>query len=177
MNINEQKLITIGKFGAPYGIRGWIKIFSFTEDSDRIFDYTPLFVKIGGHFKALQIESFKQHNQDKIVKIKEVDDRDAAQCFTNLEIYTEESSLPKLSEDDFYWKDLMGCEVINKSGYHLGQVTDMMETGSNDVLVVKANLKDAFGKKERLIPFIQTDFILSIDLQNKSIEVDWDPSF
>lgn len=175
--MNDKKLIVIGKFGAPYGIRGWIKIFSFTEDSDRIFDYKPLFIKKGEQWQEVDIESFKHHQQDKIAKLKNIDDRDHAQLFTNFEIYTDESLLPSLGNDDYYWKDLMGCAVINESGYDFGQVTDLMETGSNDVLVVKANLKDAFGQKERLIPFIQNDFIISVDIKNKIIKVDWDPAF
>jgi 16S rRNA processing protein RimM len=67
--------------------------------------------------------------------------------------------------------------VVNRSGYNLGQVTDLMETGSNDVLVVKANLKDAFGKKERLIPFVESQIIDNVDRESQTITVDWDPSF
>lgn len=175
--MDDKKLIIVGKFGAPYGIRGWIKIFSFTEDSDRIFDYKPLWIKKGEQWQEIQIESFKQHHQDKVVKLKGVDDRDQSQLFTNFEIYVDESLLPSLGEDDFYWKDLIGCSVVNSNGYNFGHVTELMETGSNDVLVVKANLNDAFGQKERLIPFIQNDFILSVDLIKREIKVDWDPAF
>ncbi|MBC8905605.1 16S rRNA processing protein RimM, partial [Klebsiella pneumoniae] len=70
-----------------------------------------------------------------------------------------------------------GCKVVNTSGYEFGKVTDMMETGSNDVLVVKANLKDAFGIKERLIPFLDGQVIKKVDLATRTIEVDWDPGF
>ena len=68
---------------------------------------------------------------------------------TNCEIVVDSSQLPQLEEGDYYWKDLMGCQVVTTEGYSLGKVIDMMETGSNDVLVIKANLKDAFGIKER----------------------------
>lgn len=68
----------------------------------------------------------------------------------------------------------MGCEVVTTEGYDLGKVVDMMETGSNDVLVIKANLKDAFGIKERLVPFLDGQVIKKVDLTTRSIEVDWD---
>jgi len=71
----------------------------------------------------------------------------------------------------------MGLQVVNVDGYEMGKVIDMMETGSNDVLVVKANLKDAFGVKERLIPFLDEQVIKKVDLATGVIEVDWDPGF
>lgn len=71
----------------------------------------------------------------------------------------------------------MGCQVVNLNGYQMGDVTELMETGSNDVLVVKAKLNDAYGMKERLIPFLDGQVIKKIDLANRSIEVDWDPDF
>ena len=71
----------------------------------------------------------------------------------------------------------MGCQVVTTEGYDLGKVVDMMETGSNDVIVIKANLKDAFGVKERLIPFLDEQVIKKVDLTTQTIEVDWDPGF
>ena len=71
----------------------------------------------------------------------------------------------------------MGCKVVTVDGYEMGKVIDLMETGSNDVLVVKANLKDAFGVKERLIPFLDEQVIKKVDLTTGTIEVDWDPGF
>ena len=94
-----------------------------------------------------------------------------------IEIAIDPASLPELSEDEFYWRELFGMQVVTTNGYDLGVVTDMMETGSNDVLVVKANLKDAFGQKERLIPFLEEQVIKVVDRQAQRIEVDWDPAF
>lgn len=67
--------------------------------------------------------------------------------------------------------------VVTTEGYSTGKVIDMMETGSNDVLVIKANLKDAFGIKERLVPFLDGQVIKKVDLTTQTIEVDWDPGF
>ncbi|WP_255306396.1 ribosome maturation factor RimM [Gilliamella sp. wkB112] len=175
--MNTENLIVVGKLGSSYGIRGWLRVFSFTEIPDSIFDYTPWYIQRAGQWQEVIVESFKPHNQDMIVKLTGIDDRDQANALTNAEVYVDAQKLPQLDNGDFYWKDLIGCQVKTISGYNLGQVTDLMETGSNDVLVVKANLKDAFGATERLIPFVEEQFIKQVDLTTKMIVVDWDPGF
>ena len=175
--MNTENLIVVGKLGSSYGIRGWLRIFSLTEFPDSIFDYKPWYIQRAGKWQEVIVESFKPHNQDMIVKLKGVDDRDQANALTNAEVFVDAEELPELNQGDFYWKDLIGCRVKTVNGYDLGQVTDLMETGSNDVLVVKANLKDAFGATERLIPFVEEQFIKQVDLTTKMIVVDWDPAF
>ncbi len=168
--------IVMGKLGSPYGIRGWLRVFSSTEYAENIFEYQPWFIQRHGQWETIEIESWKHHNQDIIVKLKGIDDRDAANFLTNFEIVVNASQLPEL-EGEYYWKDLMGCHVETDKGYDLGVVTDMMETGSNDVMVIKANLKDAFGIGERLVPFLDGQVIKKVDLSAKKIIVDWDPGF
>ncbi len=168
--------IVLGKLGAAYGIRGWLKVFSSTENAESIFEYQPWFIQNSGQSQHVEIEDWKHHNKDIIVKLVGVDDRDTATLLTNFEIAVDATQLPEL-ENEYYWKDLMGCHVVTLQGYDLGVITDMMETGSNDVLVIKANLKDAFGIKERLVPFLDGQVIKKVDLQAKLLEVDWDPGF
>ncbi|ANE74522.1 ribosome maturation factor RimM [Dickeya solani] len=169
--------ITLGKMGSTYGIKGWLRVFSSTEDAESIFDYQPWFIRNKGLWQPIEIESWRHHNQDLVIKIKDIDDRDAANLLTNCEIVVDSAQLPELGEDDYYWKDLIGCDVVTVGGYELGKVIDMMETGSNDVLVVRANLKDAYGVKERLIPFLTEQVIKHVDLSTHRIDVDWDPGF
>ena len=171
------KPVVLGKMGSTYGIRGWLRVFSSTEESESIFDYQPWFVKRAGEWQEIELEGWKHHNQDLIIKIKGMEDREAASLLTNCEIVVDSTQLPPLDDGDYYWKDLMGCQVVNTAGYQLGTVIDMMETGSNDVLVVKANLKDAFGMQERLIPFLDGQVIKKVDLDAHHIEVEWDPNF
>ncbi|MGV3344733.1 ribosome maturation factor RimM [Enterobacteriaceae bacterium LUAb1] len=169
--------IVLGKMGAAYGIRGWLKVFSSTENAESIFNYQPWFIQRAGEWQQVELESWKYHNQDMIIKVKGIDDRDAAARLTNIDIVVDSERLPSLEEGDYYWKDLMGCQVVTLQGYDLGKVIDLMETGSNDVLVIKANLKDAFGVKERLVPFLHEQVIRNVDLTTGTIEVDWDPGF
>jgi len=169
--------IVLGKMGSTYGIRGWLRVFSSTEDAESIFEYQPWFIQRAGKWQVIELEGWKRHTQDLIIKVKGVDDRDAANLLTNCEIVVDSKQLPVLEDGDYYWKDLFGCQVVTTSGYELGKIIDMMETGSNDVMVVKANLKDAFGLKERLIPFLDGQVIKKVDLATRTVEVDWDPGF
>lgn len=176
-DLSPENPIVMGKLGAAFGIRGWLKVFSSTEDAESIFDYQPWFIQRAGKWQQVELESWKRHSQEIIIKVKGIDDRDAAALLTNCEVVVDANSLPSLEEGDYYWKDLIGCKVTTSKGYELGKVVDLMETGSNDVLVVKANLKDAFGVKERLIPFLNEQVIKKVDLATGFIEVDWDPGF
>lgn len=169
--------LVLGKMGSSYGIRGWLRVFSSTEDTESIFDYQPWFIQRAGKWETVELESWRHHNHDMVIKLRGVDDRDAANLLTNCEIIVDASQLPDLEDGYYYWKDLIGCHVITTEGYDLGSVIDMMETGSNDVLVIKANLKDAFGIKERFVPFLDGQVIKKVDLATQRIEVDWDPGF
>ena len=175
--MEQQRIEVVGKLGSTYGIRGWLRIYSSTEQAESIFDYQPWFLKIKGKWQPTELENWRHHNHEIIVKLKGVDDREAAQILANVEIGVDLSVFPELEEGDYYWHDLIGCSVVNLEGYTMGTVTEMMETGSNDVLVVKANTKDAFGKQERLIPFLYEQVVKRVDLTTKTIEVDWDAGF
>ncbi|WP_049372778.1 ribosome maturation factor RimM [Haemophilus parainfluenzae] len=175
--MEQQRIEVVGKLGSTYGIRGWLRIYSSTEQAESIFDYKPWFLKIKGEWQPTELENWRHHNHEIIVKLKGVDDREAAQTLANVEIGVDLSVFPELEEGDYYWHDLIGCSVVNLEGYTMGTVTEMMETGSNDVLVVKANTKDAFGKQERLIPFLYEQVVKRVDLTTKTIEVDWDAGF
>ena len=175
--MNGKDLVVLGKFGAVYGINGWLKVNSYTDIPEGIFDYTPWQIQVQGNWRQMQISGKKRHGIGLIVKLADVADRDQAQLYVNADIAVERSALPQLAEGDFYWRDLMGMAVVNEAGYHLGEVVDMMETGSNDVLVVKANKSDAFGKTERLLPFLTDSVIKEVNNAERRILVDWDPDF
>ena len=169
-------LIEMGKFGAVYGIKGWIKVHSYTDDAQSIFEYKPLLMESKGQFQEVKIADWKRHGNGFVAKVAGFDVREEAQALVGTTLFVDASHLPVL-EDDFYWRDLVGCQVKTDKGYDLGVVTEIMETGSNDVLVVKANSNDAFGQKERLIPFIDKQVISNIDLTGKLITVNWEPDF
>lgn len=166
-----------GKVGSAYGICGWLRIFSFTEEARSIFDYQPWFIQRADRWQVVEVESWKRYTQGLIIKVKDVNDRGMASLLTNCEIVVDSKQLLPLKDGEYYWKDLLGCQVVTTSGYELGKIIDMMETGSNDVMVVKASSRDVFGLKERLIPFLYGRDTKKVDLAARIVEVDWDPGF
>jgi 16S rRNA processing protein RimM len=94
-----------------------------------------------------------------------------------LDIAIESSQLPELSDDEFYWRDLMGMQVVTEKGYSLGTIKEIFATGANDVMLIKANTNDAFGQKERMLPILFDQVVKQIDKPSATITVDWDPAF
>ncbi|WP_082797674.1 ribosome maturation factor RimM [Candidatus Mikella endobia] len=172
------KPIIIGKIKSAYGIRGQLKMVSFTQKPQNIFDYQPWFIKIANNkWQQIQLESWKSYNKNLIIRIINIQNRETAILLTNLEIFIETEQLPNLEKGQYYWKDLLGCQVINVNGYNMGKVVNLIETGSNEVLVVKSNSQDDFCIREILIPFLNIQVIKNVDLMAKCIEVIWDPIF
>lgn len=169
--------LIVGKIGAPHGVKGWVKINSFTQEKQNIFDYSPWLISLGNEKnKSIEVDQWKVHSSSLVAKLKGIDDRTSADLIKNADIRIETSQLPEL-EDGYYWKDLLGMQVKTVSGYNMGLVKDMFETGANDVMQVKANINDAYGQKERLIPFLFDDVVIEVDKQSNTIVVDWDPAF
>ncbi len=169
--------VIVGKVGAPYGVKGWFKVTSYTEELDGIFDYSPWLLRVGGELKEFELEQGKAHNKGIVAKLVGIDDRDGVETIKNLEINVPQSALPELEGDEFYWRELVGMKVLGVAGYDFGVVEQLFETGANDVLVVKANSKDAFGQKQRMIPYLYDEVIVEVDRAGKVITVDWDPAF
>jgi 16S rRNA processing protein RimM len=170
-------ILIIGSIGAPYGVKGWVKINSFTQNKDSIFDYAPWNIKLEhGANQVIKVEQWRSHAKSLVAKLESVEDRNAAELIKNAQISIESSELPEL-DNDFYWKDLIGMQVVTDKGYEMGVVKDMFETGANDVMLVKAKINDAFGQKERLLPFLHDSVVLSVNKDGNIITVDWDPAF
>jgi len=176
MSSASENLI-VGKIGAPYGVKGWVKINSFTQNADSIFDYAPWTLVIGQSTRqGIKVDEWRTHGKSLVAKLEGVDDRNGAELVKNAEISISTAQLPEL-EHDYYWKDLIGMQVVTDKGYDMGVVKDLFETGANDVMLVKAKINDAFGQKERLLPFLHDTVVLKVDKDGKTITVDWDPSF
>ncbi|KPJ67386.1 MAG: hypothetical protein AMJ43_03755 [Coxiella sp. DG_40] len=161
-----QNKIIIGRFGSTYGIKGWIKIISFTDPKVKILQYQPWWIKKNQQWQQIDIEDSKCHGKNIIVKLHDIDNCDQAKTYTNIDINIQHDQLPKLPKDEYYWSDLEGLTVLDKSGKKLGIVDHLIETGSNDVLVIK-------NGKQHLIPYID-NVIIKVDLKKKIIKVDWE---
>ena len=169
--------LVIGKIGAPYGVKGWVKITSYTDELDGIFSYTPWLVGQEGNTKEIVVDQWRTHNKGLVAKLVGVETRDDAESIKNLDISIKAQQLPQLDGDEFYWRELVGMQVVTEQGYNLGVVKELFETGANDVMLIKANLKDAFGQKERMVPYLIDQVVKQVDREAKTIQVDWEPSF
>lgn len=163
----KQNKLIVGKFAAPFGVRGWIKLHSYTQPLDELSNHKLWYVQHQGVWKALKITDSKPHGEYLIAKIDGIDDRDEVRIYTNCLISLDRDALPKLPEGEYYWEDLIGLTVIDQSGKNLGTVTQMLATGSNDVMQVELD-----GKR-RLFPYT-SQAVIKVDLENKTIMVDWE---
>lgn len=167
--------IVIGKIGAPYGVKGWVKVTTYTDEIEGVFDYTPWLLGDAG--KEYTVDHWRTHNKGVVAKLVGVETRDDAESIKNLDVSIKAQQLPQLADDEFYWRELVGMKVVTESGYDLGVVKEMFETGANDVMLVRANPNDAFGQKERMLPYLYEQVIKKVDKQARTITVDWDPGF
>ena len=159
-------MVVVGRFGPPFGIRGWLNVISYTDPVTNLVEYRPWFVERGGQWTQVRIDQVKPHRSGFVAQIDGIDDREVAQGLSGHTIGVEESSLPATAEDEFYWKDLIGLAVENPAGAVLGEVSGFIETGANDVVVVRTE------NGEKLIPFVR-HVVTEVDLRSGRIVVDW----
>jgi 16S rRNA processing protein RimM len=166
----QRERVILGKIAGVYGVRGWVKVISETKPKENIFDYIPWQIKLNGEWCTVEVIQGKSHGKGLVAQLESYDDRDQARQLVGAEIAIFKHQLPQAEEGEYYWADLIGLNVITLDGKTLGKVDHLLETGANDVLVVK-------GEREHLIPFVQGQFILQVDLEAGLIRVDWDPEF
>jgi len=159
----------MGRIVAPYGIRGWVKIQPFTEDVDGLLDYPRWWVGSEGAWAERVVTEGHAHGTTLVAQLEGIADRDQAARLKGQDIAVPRAELPEAEAGEYYWADLIGLAVSTREGQDLGRVTEVFETGANDVLVVS-------GDRERLIPFIESALV-SVDLAGGRIVVDWDPDF
>lgn len=168
---DDAAMITLGKFSGVFGVKGWIKVYPYTEQVENILDYTPWQIQRQGQWSEIEIAAAQKHKAGLIVKLSGCDDRDQAAAYVNAEIAVPRQRLPELSADEYYWSDLQGLQVYTEQDVYLGNVDHLLETGANDVLVVKDQAR------ERLLPYLPDQVVKQIDLTAGRITVDWDPEF
>jgi 16S rRNA processing protein RimM len=165
---DDSEKVFLGRISGVHGVKGLVRIFSDTEPREAIFDYQPWL--LGEEQKAIQILDGRKQGKHLIAELDGVTDRDGAENLVGLTIAITRDHLPELSEEYYYWTDLIGLRVIGTDGFEFGSISEMIATGANDVMLVK-------GDKERLIPFIQNNYVKQVDLEAGSVLVEWDPEF
>lgn len=167
---NKQELLDVGKISGVFGIKGWVKVYSYTDPREGISNYSPWQVKLKGQWREFEVEASKPQGKTIIAKLKGIDDPDQALLLSGADVAVHPDQLEALDKDEYYWHQLEGLHVMNTEGVDLGIVSHMLATGANDVMVVK-------GDRERLIPFTLDHAVEKVDLTAGVITVDWDPDF
>jgi 16S rRNA processing protein RimM len=159
----------MGQVAAPYGVKGWVRVRSFTEDPEALLDFPEWWLIRAGGKASWILEDGLQHGDGLVAKLAGVPDRNTAESLSGSEVAIPRSIFPPLEENEYYWTDLVGCEVANLRGQSLGRVERLIETGANDVLVLAA-------ERERLLPFIG-QVVKRVDLETRRITVDWEADY
>lgn len=165
-------ILKAGRILAAFGIKGWVKVHSDTAPRENLLEYSPWYLWRNGQWQVAEVAEGAHHSKGIVVRLRGVEDRNAAEALAGIDIGIAEESLPELEEDEFYWQDLIGLQVVNTEGVLLGVVDHLLETGANDVMVVKP-CEGSVDEAQRLVPWVQGPVVLGVDLDAGRITVDW----
>ena len=165
-SVEKKDHVLIGKIVGVHGIKGTNKIRSYAESLSLFKPGRSIFIRErGGQVKSREIKWVKPHTGTPLLSLKGINDRNQAEALIGSELFILKEELPDLEEDTHYWFDLIGIEVYTTEDKYLGRIESIIETGSNDVYVVRDD------KKEVLIPALES-VVLDIDLEQKRMQVD-----
>ncbi|MBL1140737.1 MAG: ribosome maturation factor RimM [Proteobacteria bacterium] len=162
--------IVVGRIGGAHGVRGWIKIMSYTRPKENIFTYSPWLIHVNGQWQEFEIEDAQQRGERLLVKFSDINSPEGARIFLNCDIAIKREQLPDLDEGQYYWHDLIGLDVFNQDQVNLGRISEITETGANDVLVVR---QKGENKSNILIPLVMDVYVKQVDLDANKMQVDW----
>ncbi|GGJ90975.1 ribosome maturation factor RimM [Pseudomonas matsuisoli] len=168
-------LIVIGKIVSVHGVRGEVKVYSFTDPLDNLLDYRRWTLTRDSEIKQVELVRGRLQNNVLVAKLRGLDDREVARTYAGFEIRVPRSELPELNDGEFYWHQLIGLRVIDQAGQFLGRLDHLLETGANDVIVVKP-VEGSLDDRERLLPYTE-QCVQAIDLASGEMRVDWDADF
>jgi 16S rRNA processing protein RimM len=171
MHSDPNHYVIVGQVVGVFGIKGWVKIRSDTKPRDNILHYSSWFIRRDNAWVSQRVLASRQQGKGLIVQFEGITDRDSAAQFVGCDIAVMRKELPTPAEGEYYWADLIGLRVRNREGEDLGTVSNLLETGANDVLVVQD------GELEHLIPFVAGYYVLQVDPEAGFIEVDWERDF
>jgi len=157
----------LGRVSGVFGVKGWVKVFSYTDPREAILDYDGLLLGTEGEWQPANVAEGQRHGKTVVVRIVGFDDRDQAATLIGSKIGVERGALPETEEGHYYWSDIEGLEVRRKDGSVLGKLSHLLETGAHDVMVIK-------GDSEYLIPFVNNEVVVDVDLAAGVITVDWE---
>ena len=165
-----ERRVLMGRVVGVFGVRGWLKIESYSEPRDRLFSYRPWLIGRAGALREVVPAELREQGKNVVVRLPGCDTVEQAQELLGEEIWVPRASLPAPPPGEYYWADLEGLFVVTSEGVQLGRISHMIDTGANDVMVVR-------GERERLLPFTPGHAVVSVDIEAGRVVVDWDPEF
>lgn len=166
MSGESPALIELGVVGAPFGVRGWVKLRSYTEPPERLLQHRDLQLRLGCDWRLYRIEASGRSGGQLTVKLVGINDRDAALALRGSPVGVPRGDLPARAANEFYRADLIGCEVVNLAGVRLGILQHFVEIPAHALMVVH-------GEREHWVPAVP-QHLRRVDLQARQIVVDWD---
>jgi 16S rRNA processing protein RimM len=163
------KMIVMGRVGAPFGVKGWIKVQPFTRAVDGLLEHPAWWLGRNGSWGKSRVEDGAVHGRSLIARLEGYEDRHTAARLRGLDVAIPRGEFPASADGEYYWSDLIGLEVANRDGVALGRIARLIETGASPVLVVQ-------GERERLIPLAQP-VVVSVDVADGRLTVDWGADF
>ena len=168
---SPQRMIAVGRLHGAFGVRGEVKLESFTDPEKAIARYQPWTLRDArGNPQVCEGVKVREGGKGLVATLPGVDDRDAADALRGVEVWVPRSALPAPPPGEYYWVDLEGLRVVNADGADFGHVSHIFNNGANDVLVAQ-------GERERMIPFVLPTYIVSVDFDAGVVTVDWDADF
>ena len=178
MGAQPEHDLVVGRITGVHGLKGWLKLHSFTDPAENILQYTGLVLEQGRNRRELEIDDSRKQGKGMIVHVVGIDDRNAAEDFGRGDIVMSADALPELTGEEYYWHQLEGLTVVlaEDETQVLGVVDHLIATGANDVLAV-IPCSGSRDNKKRLIPYIPEQVVTRVDIESQRLEVDWDPDF
>lgn len=172
----ESGEVLLGRITSVFGIKGWVKVYSYTEPMENLLKYPEWTLRHQGKTFSVTKTGGRRQGKGLVAKLKGYETPEEARQLAGAEIRLPEEALPALPEGEYYWNQLIGLQVYNSAGQLYGKVDYLLETGANDVLVVKPSA-GSLDQQERLIPWLLPDVIKQVNLESGVLKVDWDADF
>jgi 16S rRNA processing protein RimM len=165
-------LAQVGYVSGAYGLKGGIRITPFSPDADALLTVKTWWLD-KPVLRPVTVRTAKMHSGDVVATLDDLSDREVAEALKGASVQVSRSAFPELPDDEYYWSDLIGLDVVNLQGEALGKVTDMMHNGAQSILRITPVPDPAVDKaQERLVPFVD-QFVKTVDLEAQKITVDW----
>ncbi len=173
--------VILGEISGAHGLQGWVKVHSFTRPREQIFEYDEWLLVHKKIRQTLKLSGGKPQGKTLVAKLVGVNSRNDADALIGASVVVSSDELKTLPDNEYYWRDLVGLNVVNEAGTLFGVVTEMLETGANDVMLVSAGNEAVGGSADRAIPdkaIPWLDHVVKrVDRKAGEIIVDWDEDF